>query len=108
VAFVCWMTRCDRRTQRATSIVARCAFNSVTVSTASPRNSTEFGRTSASCRIVETTYLVAAFMCGERIAVGRASHAVMKSCQVRRRTTMSPRHPLPISRPITSSRYRCT
>ena len=84
-------------------------FSSATSSTASPRSRIEFCQASASCRVLETTYLVAVFM---RVVNGlpsvRRPHAVMKSCQVRRRNSMSPglAMALAISWPITSSWYR--
>src|SRR5215469_4943671 len=85
------------------------AFSSATVSTPSPRSMIEFCQASASCRVLETTYLVAAFMC---VVTGlpsvRRAHAVMKSCQVRRPNSMSPGLAMAwaISRPSTSSLYR--
>src|SRR5262245_60653285 len=66
------------------------AFSAATVPTASSRSRTEFCQASASSRVLETTYLVAAFMC---VVTGLPSvkrpRAVMKSCQVRRPNSMS-------------------
>src|SRR5690349_13329745 len=85
------------------------SFSSATAAAASPRSRTEFSQASAFSRVLETTYLVVAFM---RSVNGfpsvRRAQAVMKSCQVRRPNSMSPGPdmPLAISRPITSSWYR--
>src|SRR5215472_9375542 len=107
------LAACRLRTSDALPTIPRSlsdlAFSSVTTSTASPRSRTEFCQASASCRVLETTYLVVAFM---RVVIGlpsvRRPHAVMKSCQVRRPSSMSPglAMALAISRPSTSSSYR--
>ena len=81
----------------------------MTGSTASLRSSNEFTQASASCRVVETTYVVTAFMCVVNgLPSVKPAHALMKSCQVRRPNSMPPGRamPLPISWPITWSWYR--
>ncbi len=62
--------------QRRAAVTGRSlpgwVFSPATAPAASPRGRTEFGQASAFSRVLATTYLVAAFMGGNRVAVGQA------------------------------------